>query len=341
MSEIRRDRFHNQYVLIAPERLHRPDYMQQEPQPHSAHFRCPFCEGNEAMTPPEVFAIRDNEPNAPHWKTRVIPNLFKAVQVEFEDASRRRGMCESIPGVGAHEIVIDSPLHDMGIELLEPHAVELWLRTLIRRIEDLRRDQRLVYLNIFKNVGIHAGATQEHPHTQLLALPIMPRNEMVFLQRNTDYYHRHGRGKLQDIVENEHHDHHRVVEEIGNFVAYCPYASSFPFEVIIAPLRNIATLDGCSRDEVLELSRMITRVFKKMRSQLGSFDYNLYFRMAPVNANFENEIYMPHLHKNYRFALRITPRIYRLGGFEISTGMFINPVAPEECAALLNTRERI
>ncbi len=340
MSEIRRDRLHNQYVLIAPERLHRPDFNQSEPQVHPKHYRCPFCEGNEAMTPSEIFAIRDNEANAPHWKTRVIPNLFKAVQIELEDVSRRRGMCESIPGVGAHEIIIDSPFHDMGIESFEPHAIELWLRTIIRRIEDLRHDQRLIYLSIFKNVGAHAGATQEHPHTQLLALPIMPRNEMVFLERNMDYYRRHGRGKLQDIVENEHHNKDRVIEELGNFIAYCPYASSFPFEVIIAPLRNISTLDGCSRDEISDLSRIMTRVFKKMRTQLGNFDYNLYFRMAPMNQSFENEAYIPYLHKNYRFALRIMPRIYRFGGFEISTGMYINPVAPEECAALLNSKAR-
>ncbi len=342
MSEIRMDRYHNQYVLIAPERLHRPDY-HQRPTPRQVEgYRCPFCEGNEAMTPHEVFAIRDNGANEPHWKTRVVPNLFKAVQVELEDTSFRNGMFESIPGVGAHEVLIDTPLHESGIETLDAHSIEIWLRTLIRRIEDLRHDTRLVHLSVFKNVGAHAGATQEHPHTQLLALPIMPRAEQVFLERNMEYYRRHGRGKLEDLMENERNaQQSRIIEEIGHFVAYCPYASSYPFEVMIAPKRNISTLDECSREEVSELSLVINRVFKKLHSQLGHFDYNLYFRMAPLNENFENEIYMPYMQKNYRFALRITPRIYRLGGFEISTGMFINPVAPEECALLLNSKERI
>jgi UDPglucose--hexose-1-phosphate uridylyltransferase len=339
MSEIRRDRLHNLYVIIAPERLHRPDLHVSKPPSLIASKRCPFCEGNEILTPPEVYAIRDNQPNAKFWKTRVIPNLYKAVQVELEDHSDRNGMFESIPGVGAHEVLIDSPCHDCGFADLDAHSIENWLRTLIIRISDLKHDQRLVHLSIFKNVGSSAGATQDHPHTQILALPVMPQTELVFLERNMSYYRRHGRGKLEDIVQNELTCKDRIVEEIGNFVAFCPYASAFPFEVMIAPRRNIKSLEDCSRDEVTDLSILLRHLFQKLNQQLGSFDYNLFFRLPPLNPNFENEPYMDSLHKNYRFTIRITPRIYRLGGFEISTGMAINPVSPEECAELLNSKE--
>ncbi|MBN2896313.1 MAG: galactose-1-phosphate uridylyltransferase [Campylobacterales bacterium] len=339
MSEIRLDRIRNQYILIAPERLHRPD-THRPPRVRAGGYRCPFCEGNEALTPPEIFALRDNAANAAGWKMRVVPNLYKAVQVELEDRSKRDGMFESIPGVGAHEVVIDSPCHDCNLHQLDKSAIENWLRTLMRRIDDLRNDKRLIYISIFKNHGANAGATQEHPHTQILALPVMPREELEFLARNHGYYRRHGRGKIHDIIDGELKEKVRIIEEIGCFVAFCPYASHFPFEVMITPRRrNIISLSECHRDDIAELSALLRSVFIKLSHQLGDFDYNLYISQAPLNANFENEEYLPHLHKNYRFTIRITPRIYRIGGFEIATQMAINPVAPEECASLLNMRE--
>jgi len=339
MSEIRRDRLYSQYVLIAPERLHRPDLNIKKKRALKSSHRCPFCEGNESLTPPEVFAIRDNEANAPGWATRVVPNLYKAVQVELEDRSKLDGMFESIPGVGAHEVLIDSPCHECGIEGLDAHSIENWLRSIIIRIQDLKNDKRLIYLSVFKNVGADAGATQEHPHTQILALPVMPLNELNFLDRNMQYYRRHGRGKIEDVLSNELLCKKRIVEEIGNFVAYCPFASAFPFEVIIAPKTDIRSLEECSRDDVIDLSLLLRHLFQKLKMQLGDFDFNLFFRLPPLNPNFENEQYMNTLHKNYRFSIRITPRIYRLGGFELATSMAINPVSPEECATLLNSKD--
>jgi len=334
MSEIRLDSINNQYVLMAPERLHRPNIRYPQ-KSKSENSTCPFCEGNEDLTPPEVFAMRQNGSNCGMWKTRVVPNLYKAVQVELEDSSHRDGIFESIAGVGAHEILIDTTCHNHGMADLEVEGVENWLRTIIIRIEDLQKDKRLIHLSIFKNHGSNAGATQEHPHTQLLALPVMPKNDLEFMKRNIQYYRRHGRGKLEDIIQNELDIKKRVVDMVGDFVAFCPYASSFPFEVMITPLKNISNLNRCSRKDVSDLSLLINKVFKTLRKKLGDFDYNLYFHTAPLNENFENEEYMPYLDKNYRFYLRITPRIYRLGGFEISTGMAINSVMPDECARLL------
>lgn len=334
MSEIRLDRINNKYVLIAPERLYRPN-LRYTDNKKSSNTICPFCEGNEGLTPAEVFAIRDNGANLPSWKTRVVPNLYKAVQIELEDVSKRDGMFESIPGVGAHEILIDSPCHDCDIIQLETNDIENWLRSMIIRIEDLKNDKRLIYLSIFKNVGQDAGATQDHPHTQILALPIMPKSELVFLERNMTYYRRHGRGILEDIIHNEILAKKRIVSKIGDFIAFCPYASAYPFEVMIAPIVNICSLGRCSRKEITDLSILIKIVFEKLNMQLGRFDYNLSFHMSPLNVNFENEQYSNYFDKNYRFSLRITPRIYNFGGFEISTGMAINSVLPEDCADLL------
>lgn len=338
MSEIRLDRINNQYVLIAPERLHRPNLGNVYQKKRDV--TCPFCEGNEELTPTEIFSLKNDVPDGASWKTRVVPNLYKAVQVELEYYSKIEGMFESIAGVGAHEILIDSPCHDCTMTDLKASNIEDWLRTIIIRIDDLKRDERLIYLSIFKNFGLNAGATQDHPHTQLLALPIMPKNEIIFLQRNFEYYKKHGRGLIEDIVQNEMFSKERVIDKVGSFVAFCPYASAYPFEVMIAPTKNIANLSHCSRKEVIDLSIIIKNVFDMLESQLGRFDYNMYFSLAPLNSNFENEHYMPYLNKNYRFSLRIAPKIYRLGGFETATGMLINSVLPEESADLLRGRTR-
>ena len=336
MSEIRYDRIHNQYVLIAPERLRRPDTLKQNRcNTQNKEQRCPFCEGNESLTPPEISAIRNTPANEKGWQTRVVPNLYKALRVELEQGSKNEGGFESAAGVGAHEVLIDSPCHDCGIEALGVAGLENWLQTIFMRAEDLQKDRRLVYLSIFKNHGEGAGATQEHPHTQILALPLMPKNELDFLKRNMEYYHKHGRGELQDALENELLAQKRLVGQSGVFVAFCPFASAYPFEVMIVPRVNMSSILECSRDDLTHLALLFENVFLKMKSQLGEFDYNLSFSMSPLNENFENEEYMPRIGENYRFMIRILPRLYRLGGFEVSTGMAINPVSPEQSASLL------
>ena len=337
MSEIRLDLLHNRYVLIAPKRLHRPDTFKSNAM-EKEKILCPFCEGNEHLTPDEIFAIRENEPNNRGWKTRVVPNLYNAVGVEQKESSKRNGMFESIAGVGAHEILIDSPNHNKDIVELDSISIGFWLKSIINRLEDLKKDKRLAYLSIFKNYGQNSGATQIHPHTQLLALPIMPKNELDFLKRNYGYYKEHNRGIMQDVVQNELFVKKRVIDELGSFTAFCPFASSFPFEVIIAPKNSTSTLSNCSDSEIIDFSLIIKSVFSRLHKQLDNFDYNLYFSIAPLNSNFQNEKYLSSIERNFRFSLRIIPRIYKLGGFELANDMAINPLPPEECAKLLRQK---
>lgn len=334
MSEIRRDRLHDHYVLIAPERMRRPDTLSVK---HSSISKgsCPFCEGHEKMTPPEIYAVRENHANENGWSVRVIPNLYKAVQIELEDCSKMDGMFESRPGLGAHEIVIDTPCHDCRFADLDSLQIGQWLSAISMRIADLRQDKRLIHISVFKNHGENAGATQPHPHTQIIALPVEPHNTLRLMEKDFQYYRRHGRGRVEDILENERNEELRIIVQKGDFVAFCPFASSFPFEVIIAPKRALSTLDDLNRDDIVYLSKLLKDVFMRLDVQLGNFNYNLAFNMAPLNSNFENEAYFPHLKKYYRMTIRIIPRIYRLGGFELSTGMIINPVEPEEAAKLL------
>jgi len=339
MSEIRFDRVHNRYVIIAPERQHRPNLPKKEDVTSSVK-NCPFCEGHEDFTPPEIFALRENAANAKGWKTRVVPNLYKAVQIEERDISKREGIFEYTAGFGAHEVIIDSPCHSCTMAELGSKGIEKWLRTMIVRINDLQKDKRLVSLQLFKNSGKNAGATQEHPHTQLIALPIMPKNSLDFLKRNQEYYMLHGRGIVEDIVHNEQLEKVRIVNEIGSFIAYCPYASFFAFEVIIAPTKVLTGLNKCSQSELTDLAELTKKVFEMLDIQLDTYDYNISFYMAPLNTNFENEAYMDDIEKNFTFYMRIMPRIYTLAGFELSTDTAINSVVPETCAKLLRGDEK-
>jgi len=334
MSEIRYDKLHNKYVIIAPERLHRPNLVKGESL-ESEKKNCPFCEGHENFTPPEIFALRDNRANRPGWRTRVVPNLYKAVQIEEDDSSKRDGFFEQIKGFGAHEIIIDTPCHECKLSTLSQKEIFDWLQTISARITDLAKDQRIVSVNVFKNSGQNAGASQQHPHTQIIALPIMPLNALEFLQRNQQYYSVHGRGIMQDVVQNEKEAKVRVINELGIFTAYCPYASFFSFEIIIAPDRVISNMSHCSVDELKDLAQIVKNVFAMLDTQLDSFDYNISFHIAPVNKNFENEKYMDDIAENFTFYLRIMPRLYTLAGFEISSETAINGVVPEVCAKLL------
>jgi UDPglucose--hexose-1-phosphate uridylyltransferase len=333
MSDIRFDKLQNKYVIIAPERQHRPNLPKNERV--QTPKQCPFCEGNESLTPPEIFALRENSANEKGWHTRVVPNLYKAVQIETEAISHREGMFESFDGFGAHEVIIDTPCHECSMAELGSQGIEQWLRTMIIRINDLQKDKRLVSLHLFKNSGKAAGATQEHPHSQLIALPVMPTEQLEFLQRNAEYYHMHGRGIVEDLVHNETIAQKRIIAQYGGFVAYAPYASFFAFEVIVAPTKVISGVHKCSRQELSELSELLDTVFKKLAKELGSYAFNMAFYIAPLNQNFENENYMAELEKNFTFYIRIMPRIYTLGGFELSTGMAINSVTPEIVAKLL------
>ena len=334
MSDIRRDRLHDHYVLIAPERMRRPDTLGASPEalPQSS---CPFCAGHESMTPPEIYSFRTNQSDESSWSVRVVPNLYKAVQIELDDTSKIDGMFESRPGVGAHEIVIDTPCHNCRFSQLDVTHIAEWLNAISSRIADLRKDKRLIHISVFKNQGQSAGATLSHPHTQIIALPIMPHNTLKLLDKDLQYYRRHGRSKVEDILENELHEETRIVSRKGDFVAFCPFASSYSFEVMIAPRKPLSSLDELNRDEIMDLASLMKEVFQRLDVELGNFDYNLAFDIAPINNNFENEPYFPHIKKYYRMKIRILPRIYRLGGFEITTGLLINPVTPEEAAELL------
>ena len=328
MSEIRYDRFHDTHVLIAPERIHRPDFSPKN-ETTVANSICPFCEGNEAMTPKEIFAIRptDTRANTLGWQTRVVPNLYKAVAIEAPHQNHQNTFAYW-KGFGAHEVIIDTSVHHRSMVSWSNEERVLWLKTLRQRVEDLRRDHRLSYISLFKNEGADAGATMEHCHTQLIALPLIPKNQRDLNRRSREYFQTHHHALMKAILRDEEADGLRMIESVGEFSAFCPYASGFPFEVMISSKNCVTQIDTLSDESILQLSTLIGSVLKKMRLTLGEFAFNLLISTPPLGEDIGEC-------DAHRIVIRILPRIYRFGGFEVGSEMLINPVEPELAAKLL------
>ena len=336
MSEIRYDRLHDRHVIIAPERLRRPDCHTEVSQKPTTTHPCPFCEGHESMTPPEIFALREEGslPNTPHWRTRVVPNLYKAVQIEAP-CEHHFGLFEHWDGFGAHEVIIDTPKHRTSMtEWSESEAAD-WLRTLRERVADLRRDGRIAYINLFKNEGAQAGATQTHSHTQLIGLPVIPKEERTAYMRSFEHLKAHGCSLMETVIEHESKQGERIVAVSNGFTAYCPYASAYPFEVVLTNAQLREQIDTLGDTTIEALVPLLLKTLKTMRRQLGCFDFNLIVSTPPLQAQDMPYELLESVAESCRFYLRIIPRLYRQGGFEAATGIMINPVTPEAAAKLL------
>jgi UDPglucose--hexose-1-phosphate uridylyltransferase len=340
MSEIRYDKLHDVHVIIASERLRRPDCLSAE-ESESNPDDCPFCEGHEGMTPPEIFAVRpaSTPANTPGWQTRVVPNLYKAVQIESSYA-HHLGIFEYWDGFGAHEVIIDTPYHSRSMSEWSVEDTFAWLRTLRQRVGDLRRDQRIAHLSLFKNEGMQAGATQPHSHTQLIGLPIVPRSEEERHRRTLHHYLTTQQALMETVLTHEIGSAERIVAQEGEFTAYCPYGSGYPFEIIISSVRSLGQIDTLRDSDLQSLASLLLLTLQKLKWQLGCLHFNLWIETPPLrpivweNASIEVDA-------AYRFSMRIMPRVYRCGGFELSTGVMINPVEPELAAKLLREGKNV
>jgi UDPglucose--hexose-1-phosphate uridylyltransferase len=335
MSEIRYDRLHDCHVIIAPERLHRPECYMQKKRPLHHVQKCPFCEGNEALTPPEIFAIRKagSFANERGWKTRVVPNLYKAVQIETPNQDHY-GLFEYHEGFGAHEVIIDTPEHRTSMTQWSEEEAVNWLKTLGARVADLRKDTRIAHISLFKNEGAEAGATQPHVHTQLIGLPVVPKVQRERFARAARHFQTHKKALMSTIIEHEESIGERIVGSAGDFTAFCPYASAYPFEVIIAAKTLREQIDTLDAQQIATLAPLLLKVMTGLEHQLGCSVFNLEIATPPLRDDDEHDL-LNQAPDICRFMIRIMPRIYRLGGFEVATQMIINPVRPEQAAKLL------
>src|SRR5688572_8796638 len=279
MSELRRDPIAGTWVIIAPERASRPlDFRRPKPQP-AARESCPFCPGREAMTPPEIAAIRD----ANGWRIRVVPNRYPALRVEEAWREGGDGLCASMPGVGAHEVVIEGPEHVLSLTELPPERLAEAVGMYRARLRDLKRDHRLVHGLVFRNVGERAGASLEHVHSQIIAMPVVPERVHAEFERCAGYLRATHRCRPCDLVEHELKEGVRVVEESRRFAILQPWAAKTPFETHIVPREHASHVEAIDDAAVVELAGMLRSALVRVERALDSPAYNIVFHSAPLN----------------------------------------------------------
>ena len=338
MSHFRYCKLTGNWVIIAENRLHKPDYIKDSNKVSDNINTCPFEYGNEHLSPNEIFATRDEDSKRDDvgWKTRVIPNLYNALSVESDKKNEVLGFFERQNGLGAHEIIIDTPHHHITMNNYKIQEYENYLYTIIHRLNDLKNDMRLEYIQVFKNCGKYAGASMHHPHTQIIATPFIPKDIVQRIELQREYYNQHNRSILEDMVSEELKLNERIIYENGTFVVFAPYASYYSFELIIAPKSSIDSIESLKSYQVNDLSHALKISYQKLYRELGDdFAFNMIFYNKPPLSAQNDANFFYKIEDFFRFYIRITPRIYHLAGFELSTNMHINPVPPELAASRL------
>jgi UDPglucose--hexose-1-phosphate uridylyltransferase len=326
MSELRKDPVISRWVIIATERSKRPGDLGTLKDAPRAGF-CPLCPGNEDKTPPEVFAVRESgPPDAAGWKVRVVPNKFPVLIIEGDLNPRTEGLYEKMDGVGAHEIIIETPVHGTTPSTLNPDDLAAVLLSYKRRIEDLRNDPRFRYVSIFKNQGERAGASLDHPSSQLIALPVVPKRTLEELAGAAQYHAGTGRCVFCDAIAQDLADGKRVVLENDAFIAVEPFASRFPFETCLYPKVHRAAFEHTPDSQFRAMADILSRVLTKINRAMQFPPYNYILHSAPFDTAAE---------ASYHWHLEIIPRVIRMTGYEWGTGFYINPTPPEQAAQYL------
>ena len=330
MSDLRKDPIVGRWVIIAKNRAKRPHELTDGVAARPPGSFCPFCEGHESHTTHEIAAVRTpgTHRDKPGWRVRVVPNKFPALEIEGELGKRGLGMYDMMRGVGAHEVIIESPQHVTSTTDLSADALREVFWIYRERLIDLQRDKRLVYGMIFKNVGAAAGASLEHTHSQLIVTPIVPINVVEEITGAAEYFRHRGRCVYCDMIEEELSLEKRVVVDSPGFVAFCPFAARFPFETWIVPSNHASHYETLSRSAAEELGRVMKRVMEKIETALDRPAYNYIIHTAPFDTSALD---------HYHWHIEIIPRVTKTAGFEWGTGFYINPVPPEEAAAFMRS----
>ncbi len=335
MPELRKDPVVGRWVIIATERGKRPSDFEvpgeaRKPGP------CVFCEGHEHETPPEVYAVRDEEttPDTPGWDVRVVPNKYPALTIEGDLNREGVGLCDMMSGVGAHEVIVETPEHDRKMADLPEGQIANVLATYRQRIVDLHRDDRLKYVLIFKNQGRAVGASLQHAHSQLIATPITPKRVKEKLNGAKEYFDYKHRCVFCDYIKQEVDLFgERLVAQSEHFVVLSPFAARFPFELWILPRRHMLDFTRVEEAEIDDLAQVLKMMLTKLRDLLNDPPFNYVLHQAPFRR--PRGGYWTTIEEDYHWHLELMPRLTRVAGFEWGSGFYINPTPPEAAAEAL------
>lgn len=327
MSELRQDPTTKEWVIIAKERARRPnDFVQNKAKPELPIYKpdCPFCPGNDPKTSDTLlYKTPDNE----GWRVRVLTNLFPALTPDGKVVRKKEdNFFLSLDGVGIHEVIVETPIHNTSLAMMTDSEVYDVLRAYKERYKALSKLPFVKLIIIFKNNGQAAGTSLEHPHSQLIAAPLVPRHIRTRHEVAIRYYDDTGRSLYSDLVNFEIRTGKRIVVETDRYIVFHPFASHRPFETWIVPRKQQASFLRVSMDDLEALSNVLRVMLLKIYKGLNNPDFNYVIDSSPIGEE-DNKYYTWHL--------RIIPRLTEVAGFEIGSGIFINTALPEETAQFL------
>ncbi len=330
MTELRRDPIVGRWVIAEIDNPLDVDafYDFYVPVKKSNVEKCFFCPGKESATPPEVYALRQegSQPNTDGWQVRVIPNKFPALVIEGDIDSRPIGLYDISNGVGAHEVVVETPDHFRTLADLEFEEMKQVLKAYFVRMQDLAKDKRFEYILVFKNFGVSAGASIEHDHSQLIALPMVPKNVKEELDGARAYFDYRERCIFCDMWRQERDEGIRIVYENVDYITFCPFSARFPFEMWIVPKTHQSHFTEITDGQMLELAKALKDALIRLKLLLKNPPYNFVIHVAPLRKDCSDY---------YHWHIEIMPRIARVAGFEWGSGFYVLPTTPELCAQRL------
>ncbi|HZQ23689.1 MAG TPA: galactose-1-phosphate uridylyltransferase [Terriglobales bacterium] len=329
MPELRQNFITKEWVIIATERAKRPEEMSVKRAPRNLQplvATCPFCPGNENKTPPEVLRVPAHGSDS--WQVRVIPNKFAALSRETQPRRIIHRSRRTIDGFGVHDVIVETPNHANQIALMSDMEVANILNCYRTRAQELSLDPRIAHVTIFKNHGADAGTSLEHPHSQLIASPVISYQVRQRVHEALRHYDEYGECIACQMIEEELQENQRIVMTTEHFVVMELFASYSPFCTHIYPRRHMAGFSDIGTAEMNDLARVLRTVLAKLYQGLNDPDYNFTIRSAPAECVGV---------KYFHWYLSIIPRLTRVAGFELGSGMFINPVLPESAAEFLRT----
>ncbi|XP_022719291.1 ADP-glucose phosphorylase-like isoform X1 [Durio zibethinus] len=327
--ELRKDPVTNRWVIFSPARAKRPsDFKSKSPEnPNLNSSSCPFCIGNEHECAPEIFRV----PPEPNWKLRVIENLYPALSRNLEypigqndDSVSELGRWDRVvPGFGFHDVVIETPVHSVQLSDLDPREIGDVLIAYKRRIEQIKGFDSIKYVQVFKNHGASAGASLSHSHSQMLSLPIVPPSVSARLDSMKEYFNQTGKCSLCEVQSKD-----LLINETTSFISIVPFAASFPFEIWIIPRDHSSRFDELDNKSAVDLGGLLKLILRKMSLQLNNPPFNFMIHTSPLQVT-DSEL--PYSH----WFLQIVPQLTGVGGFELGSGCYINPIFPDDAAKVL------
>lgn len=328
MPQLRKDPVLKQWVIISPERGKRPidfkfdvEFAEEEKMP------CPFCEGNEHLTPPETLAFRSygSEPNKPGWWVRIVPDLYPILQPVGDSGKEGIGMFDAMNGIGIHEVVIEVPRHDQTLQNVPLEQVRELIWAYKQRLLEIKKNPRFKHFLIVKNSGKGVSSFL-HSHSHIIATPIVPKRIEEEIEGAREYYHYHDRCIFCDILRQEIEENSRVVYLDSEFLVFCPFASRFPFEMFIMPRSHQPFFENIENEHVHGFANALQIALKKLCSLLPEIPYNYILHTSPCSDNYK---------EFYHWHLEIIPKLTKVAGFEWGSGFYINHVLPENAAKML------